>query len=241
MRKITMLLILLSSFCLQSCFDVLEEINLNKKGDGDYAITFDMSSLFANPMMKEMLIQGLSEQEGMPDITVDGNLELDTLVALKDSPLGEMNSAKMPAVFDKATMAMNISESKGTFKIKMTLDFDKISEIQEFYAGLNSMSEDQGSDMLANGQSKFNIVKKRTLSRAGADSQSISSSLDEEQLSMMRMFMTNATYKVIYQLPKKVKRHNLLNATVDGKTVTVKASYLDILEGKTKLDGEVTW
>ena len=242
MRKLTLLLIIICSFSLQSCLDILEEINLNKKGDGDYAITFDMSSLFANPMMKEMLLQGLSEQEGMPDITVDGNLEVDTLVAFKDAPLTGGNTADMPAILKKATMAMKVSESKGEFKMKMALDFDDPSEIGEFYKALNSIGEgqQQGLGGMMPGQALFD-TKKRTLIRKGAGAESMSSALDEEQLSMMRMVMASATYKVIYNLPKKVKRHSLLNSTVDGKKITVEASYLDILEGKTKLDGEVKW
>ena len=67
MRKVSLLLIVISAFSLQSCLNVVEILRLNKNGSGNYQLEFDMSGLFNNPMMKEMFLQSMQEQEGLSD------------------------------------------------------------------------------------------------------------------------------------------------------------------------------
>jgi hypothetical protein len=62
-----------------------------------------------------------------------------------------------------------------------------------------------------------------------------------EDLEMMKMFLGTAKYKTIYNLPSRVKKTKIANAKIDGNTVTVENSMLEILEGKAKLDGEISF
>ena len=85
-------------------------------------------------------------------------------------------------------------------------------------------------------------TKKKTLIRKPIDMSSLAEQLGgEESMAMMKMMMAGATYKTVYHLPKKVKRTDIKDAQVDGKTVTVTRNYLDIIEGKTNLDGMIKY
>ena len=55
------------------------------------------------------------------------------------------------------------------------------------------------------------------------------------------MFLGTAKYTTIYNLPNRVKKVKMANAKIDGNTVTVENSMLDIMEGKAKLDGQISF
>ena len=55
------------------------------------------------------------------------------------------------------------------------------------------------------------------------------------------MFLGTAKYKTIYNLPNRIKKTKIPNGKIDGNTLTVENSMLDILEGKAKLDGEISF
>ena len=87
MRKVTFLVLILSVFTFQSCLDVLEEISLNKDGSGTYQLTFDMAGILSNGMMKEMLKESMENEDGGG--LFGGGMEVDTLIAFKDSPMAQ--------------------------------------------------------------------------------------------------------------------------------------------------------
>ena len=63
----------------------------------------------------------------------------------------------------------------------------------------------------------------------------------EEGMEMMKMMMGGAKYTSIYHLPKKPKKIDFPGAKVDGKTVTLSHSYLDLIEGKVKMGGSIKY
>lgn len=240
MKKFSLLLLICSTFLLQGCFNVIEDIHLNKKGSGTYQITYDLSSIISNPMLKEMIKQSAEEgDESMSGLFSGGEMELDTLIALKDSPMSE--GKEMPEVLKKATMAMKISESKGQFETVMKFDFKNVGEIAEFYTALGDISEE--------GQAGFGGMlpslglfetKKKSITRKSFDLTNLKEQMGgEESMDMMKMMMSGATYKTIYHLPKKAKNTNIEGAKMDGKTVTVTHDYLDIIEGTANLAGTI--
>ena len=245
MRKISLLLILISAISLQSCLDVVEILTLKKNGSGTYQLEFDMSGLVNNPMMKEMFMQSLEKEEAFADAFKNGGIELDTLIDMKDGPMAANTNKEMPAIMKKVKMRMQMSDSQGIFKSTMSLNFDDTDEIAEFYKALEE-SGGEGAGPGLNGMVPSNGLfefKKRTITRKNVQNKALAEADGEagEMMEMMKMMMGSAKFTSIYNLPKKPKKVDFANAKVDGKTVTVTHSYLDIMDGKANLGGSIKY
>ena len=241
MRKLNILILVLAVFSLQSCFDVVEKISINKNGSGAYQLSYDFSSMMSNGMMKEMMKQSMESEDGpLGDMMVNGSIEVDTVINFSDSPMAADMGADMPEVMKKAKMTMSMSEAQGVFKMVMSLDFDKVSDIAEFHKALQGAGDAQqgfGSIMPATGLFELN---KNTLIRKPIDMAAANQAMEgNEEMAMMKMMMTGATYKTIYEFPKKVKSTSIKEAEVGKKTVTVTRDFLEILEGKGDLAGKI--
>lgn len=241
MRKLNLLILLLAVFSLQSCFDVVEKMSVNKNGSGKYELTYDLGSMMSNGMMKEMLKESLQSEEGpFANMMVGGSVEMDTVINLKDSPLAAEMDGEMPKVLEKAQMAMQLSETQGTFKMILSLDFDKVAEIAEFYKALQETGDEQqgfGAMMPSNGLFQ---LQGKTLTRQPMDLSAVNQSMgDDESMGMMKMMMAGASYTTVYEFPKKVKSTTIPDAEVGKKSVTVTRNFLDILDGKGNLAGKI--
>lgn len=244
MRKISFLVLILATFSLQSCLNVVEKLSLNRNGTGVYSITYDMSSMMSG-MMREMILESLQEEgEDNPfaNAKVDGKIELDTLIDMKDAPMSADFEGELPAIMRKVKMEMKMSETQSLFTTTMVLSFDKVSEINDFYNAMSEMGDEGGAGLTGmlpmNGLFKLSgktlIRKKMSVGDAAA--------MDDENLEMMKMMMTDATYKTIYEFPKKVKGFTVADAEkVDKKTITATYSLLDIMEGKVDMSGKINF
>lgn len=240
MKKILVLLLVASSTLMTGCFDVVEEVFLNKNGSGKYHMTMDMSGLFSDPFMKDMVNEAIKQQQGMD---ASAALEKDSVIYFKDIKQTEELSAEEKKTLDNLLMRMTLSESKKQMLIKIEYDFDKVEDIAKMSDVLQKIGADEqlGGGMPGGGLISGNVAafswKKGILKRlpvaAGAAAQS------DENMEMMKMFLTSASYKTIYHLPGKVKKTDIAKATVDGDVVTIENGMLDIIEGKAKLDGEI--
>lgn len=225
-------------FGLTACFDITEEVHLNRDGSGKYAINVDMSGMFKDPFMKGMVAESLQQQGG------EANMEKDTVIYFKDEPkLAEMDPQDRK-VLEKVVMNMVMSESQEKMMITMSLPFSDISEINQMTQALQKM--DTGGDMgnfLGNGMmtspggaASFSLAKGK-LKRAVLP---VPDKMEEdENMAFMKMFLESANYKTVYHLPGKVKKATFQNAEVSGNTVTVTTPLLDVVEGKAKIDGEI--
>jgi hypothetical protein len=234
MKKLSLYLLILSTFTLTGCIETMEEIWLNKDGSGKYSLTFDMSELFSNPMMKGMM-EDAAKEEGLDAAGLDlGNM--DTMAVLGDGAGG---------ILDKVVLHMVMKDSTQKFFVNMTFPFDEIDEISEFYqvlgegagqqAGMNPMAG-IGTSMLNPGGT-FKL-KGRTLTREPAP-EIDSEAMEGEQAQMMKMFFATSTLTTTYHFPGKVKKSSIEGASVEGNTVTVEKSLLDLMEGKASMDGEI--
>jgi hypothetical protein len=242
MRKLIMLFLGLSLFSLTSCIDMLEELHLNKDGSGTYNITFDMSGLFSDPMMKGMLEEMMQNQDGL---NLEGGLsqEMDTLIRFADLPASELQKLDRPEFWKQVSMRMVMSERQKAFKTELKLDFSSLDDIDYFYKNLDKIGQNNGGGAMGGGMTEFlpsgGLFKlsKRNLQRLPAPKPS--NSMNEEEMSMAKMFFSAATYKTVYHLPGRVAKTNIPGAEVTGNTVTINNSFLDIMEGRTKLEGEI--
>lgn len=240
MRKILVLLVLVGSTLLTGCFDIVEEVFLNKDGSGKYHVTMDMSGLFNDPMMKSMMEEAIKQQSSMD---ADAPLEKDSIVYFKDLPEADDLTADEKKVLDNLIMHMTMSESKKQMLIRLEYDFKQVQDIQKMSAVLQKVGADQqvsggmpGGGFMSGEAAAF-TWKKGLLKRLPVKLKAPAEA--DENMEMMKMFLADAHYKSIYHLPGNVKKVSMPNATVEGKTVTVVNDLLQMLDGKAKLEGEI--
>lgn len=241
MRKLTFVVLLLTAFSLQSCLNIVEKLSLNRDGSGTYAITYDMSAMMTG-MMREMMLESLQEDEDSPfaNAKVDGKIELDTLLNLEDAPMTADVEGEMPAIMRKAKMRMNISETQNLFEATMTLDFDDIGDVEEFQAAMNKMGDSGDSGGFGGMTPMAGLFKLdgRTLMRGKSKAEP--EAMDDENAEMMKMMMSGATYKTIYEFPRKVKSFDIDGAEkTNKKTLTATYSLIDVMEGKADMSGKI--
>jgi hypothetical protein len=233
MKKTVLLLLGISLVFLTGCIETLEEVYLNKDGSGKYNITFDMSEFFGNPMMKGMMEEAMKEGE------VDSSLplgETDTIIYLKDQP-------DVKGIMSKAVVRIKMSDAEGVFMMNMSFPFENVKQIDQFFQEFNEQGGAQAAGPMAGGAGMFMpsglfAFSKGKLTRNKAP-QAEDSILAGEEGEFMKMFLSSAQYVSVYHLPGKVKKTTIKGAKVNGKTVTVEQSLLDIMEGNAIVDGDI--
>lgn len=139
MRKILVLLLLASTTLLSGCFDIVEEIFLNKDGSGKYHVTMDMSGLFSDPMMKGMVEEALKQQSG----TTTMAMEKDSIIYFKDLKQAEELSTEEKKVLENILMRMTMSESKKQLLIRIEYNFNQVDDIKKMNEIFQKIGADQ--------------------------------------------------------------------------------------------------
>jgi hypothetical protein len=242
MRKFVLLLLSGSMLFLTSCFDIFEDVYLNKDGSGEYITKIDASGLFSNPFMKSA-IEEAAKEEGGEEV----DLETDSTMYYKDmagfSSLTEMEQKKVKDL----NIHMKMSESNGEFLITSKIPFASLEELAEIQAIIGKVQDKEGdggglmggSNPFVGATPRFKQGKRelvRLPELAGAEEE-----MDEETMSMAKMFFTDAKSTTVYHLPGKVKNSSIPNSVVDGKTVTVTHSLLDLMDKKVSAEGAINY
>ena len=244
MKRFFLMLVTASLLFLTSCLEVMEDVHLNADGSGKYLITMDMSGLFSDPMLKGIIDEAAKEETGKED---DEPLEMDSIMYFRDEPGFEQLSAEDQSLIRKVAIEMKASESKEEMIIQMNFPFKNLDDLKKMGEVMQKMEKDGGSSpgggMMGNGmfgaQGAQFALNKRVLSRLPMPDVKEMLGDDAENLEMMKMFFAGASYTTTYHLPGSVKKTDIPNAVVDGKTVVVENSLLDILEGKVKVAGDI--
>jgi hypothetical protein len=211
-------LLLISLVCIINfvgCLDITEELSMQNDGSGHYVNTIDAVKM--------------SEQMSM--------------FAAMDST-GEM-LPKMKYSMDSGFVANGESAKKiegiSNYKIDtskswvyvISFDFKHVAALNKA-VGVGKASTQQ--DLYA--WEKGKITRKDIpLSIGDMDLD------DPAQKDMMKGFMADMKYKVIFNVPSKVKEasNKSFVMSVDKKSVKIDCSFLDVVEGKIKLSNTVTY
>jgi len=242
MRHITFLLIFASCLCFSSCLNLIEEITLKKDGSGLYAITFDMSSMFSDPMMKTMIEEMIKQESGVGMGTFG---EMDTSIYFSHAPGEVQRKMENPDFWKKVNMKINVSEADQKMVARINLEFDDVEDIDYFYKNLNQLEDSNnelgeiitGTGNLLTQGALFKMEKRNILTRLPLKQQT--DQIKEDELQMAKMFFSNATYTTIYNLPSKIKKSSIPKGNVTENRIVAKYSFLDIIEGKAKMEGEI--
>ena len=129
MKRVSILFLFSALLTLSSCLNLIEELALEKDGSGKYAITFDMSSMFSDPMMKGLIEETIRQQSGtMPNLFA----EMDTVVYFKDAPEVQKLLKERPGFWENVRMKMKVSEARKEMVATLQMDFKELSDIDYF-------------------------------------------------------------------------------------------------------------
>jgi len=244
MKARTLLIAILVSFLLASCIDMTEELFLTKKGSGKYTITMDLSGIM------DMAVDTPTEEDFGGLFGEGEDMEMDTLINFYDDIKAEQKqNLSNPEILKKGFMQIKMNEAEKVALMSFIVEFDKLSDINEFFnvlAETNSEEEKESLGGLGNmlgisegfGDKDLFSLSKRVLTRTGTPEQ-YSELLKGEDGEFTKMMFKGAKYTTIYHLPGRVKSTTIPNAVVKGKTITIENDFLDIVEEKVALDGQV--
>lgn len=226
------------SILFAGCFDILEEINLNKNGTGQYLIKIDMSGLLKNPMLK-----GMMAGEGG-----EAQKDMDSVVYFKDLP--DSAIADNPDLWKRVHMRVFSNAEKELLYTSIHLQFtalDEIAYLSENFDKVMNKSKDSGSitnDLMSGGAPSGFLAKGLQYSLNGKTlaRKSDKMTLKEEEMQNMEMlkeFMGEAHYQINYTLPGKIRKVTMANTTINGNTVSSKVKMTELMENKVNLDGSI--
>lgn len=225
MKTLLRIVLILAVAIAPSCLEIEEEISLNKDGSGSYLMSIDMSEVM------EML-QGMME----------GNEE-----ALDQAGMGKMDST-LQETANKLRDLEGVSKVKHSvegFRFSIGYDFtsvDVLNKAQGEGSAVGALGAGLDPSM-GSGGNNFELSK-RTFSRAPAPIDDLMDGMGEEEASsmeMIKMFLGEASYKMTYHMPGKVKSttNELSEIQADGNTVITEVPMLDWLEGNADVGNEI--
>jgi hypothetical protein len=223
------------------CFDILEDISVNKDGSGSYSLTFDMNEIMNDPFMKGMLLE-MVKNEGSVDVGELENIAIDSTIYFREDPQF-VKYKDNKTLWETAKMHMVVNEEKGKMFINFGFDYNNVEDIASFFKSFSESGDAQqmfaGFDQIVSG-STF-VFKKKSLKRlpSSNNGDSLAANFNEEDLAMTKMFVANAKLKTSYHFPGRVKKSSIPNSVIENNKVSVDISLMDLMEGNAKMDGEI--
>ncbi len=218
MKRIITLLILPAVVMLQSCIEFEEEISFKKDGSGTYSMTTSMGK------MMEMLgdLGGSGDTEGGMNENMTKSFE-ETMKKLQE-----------------VKGVSNVSYKSENHKFTITYDFKDVGTLNRAAAVNNTAGELGGQITMGNAYSWTT----KGFERAGLPKKSKENPLEKESkenLEMAKVMMEGASYTTKYTFEKPIKKMSNKNAVLseDRKSVTLKISLLDMIDGKAKLGNKI--
>ncbi|WP_336515275.1 hypothetical protein [Pollutibacter soli] len=223
MKKTVSAVLILLSLAFAGCFDIKEEIFLEKNGSGTYVSTIDMTQ------MKEMLNMMKSF---MPDSLKEG--KEDDLEGL-----GSLDSLQnLWKDIDKVPGISNVQREKKSDMI-FTVSF-KFSDMKALNTAMTKRNQKNDSlpatisgDFYSFSKGNFScndtsfgglgdVMKGLNEGAEGNDSTAMA-------MNMLKGFMGDMKYTSIYHMPGKISDYSNKNATLspDGRTITLEINLSD--------------
>ena len=244
--------LLVFTFALFGCFDVTEEIWLNKNRSGRYAMTISLGSgPIANmiKMMQEKTNDSLRALGQPPQKT-------DSLMRLAALPDSVKRRFPYPDVLDKTTIHLKMDKG---LDYQFQYDFQRIEELSLFWENISAMDKLKEDSTLKDVQAlKFPMLGEMKGSISGIpdmqfDGKTLRRTMKVDTTSQeigqlffehgddgfVKLLFRNKSYDLIFHMPKKVKSVSGTGLVKDGKTVHAKASLLDVMRNQSHLAGEI--
>ena len=217
MKKLLSYLLLVASvLTMSACFEITEEVTVNKDGSGKYTSTIDATKLSEQ---MQMLAAFDATGEMIPKLKYS-----------IDSTFAESFSK-----YDKV---------KGVTKVVVDTSKPFVYKVTLNYANTNVLNEVLNLDKKSEEMKNLYAWKKGQLSRKdfalNLDEMKME---DESQKEMAKSMLDGMKYTIIFNLPGKVKNVSNKEAKIsdDKKTVTLACSLLDVMDKKVNLGNVVNY
>ena len=215
-KLINFLLLVATVLSVSSCFEITEEVTVNKNGSGNYISTIDASKLSEQ---MQMLAAFDTTGEMVPKLKYS-----------LDSTFSETfkKYAKIKGISN-----VNVDTSK-PYIYKVSMDFKDMDVLNEVVN-----LDKKGAD-----RQNLYAWKKGQLSRKdfalNLDDMKME---DDSQKEMAKSMLEGMKYTIIFNLPGKVKKSTNKEAIIgdNKKTVTLACSLLDVMDKKVSLGNEVNY
>jgi len=256
----------ISLMTFTGCIDIIEEMTLRKNGTGNYTMRMDMSGMMGMMQMMSEFggeMEG-GEENGTPEDlfkNLMANEEaFDSTVYLKNAdPELLAQFSDNPGFAEKVNIHIKADPTENEFLLDFNVDFRNMDDLDYFFKNFDKIASMMGegdesseldmmsmggasplSGIMSGGLTRYFDLKKRTLIRRDATPQEASDELKNmsgEERQMMEMMFGDASYKVIYNLPGKVKKMTSKDATLssDKKTVMLQGDLMDYMTGDFKV------
>ncbi len=217
MKKLFFALFALVTLSFTACFDITEEITVAKSGSGQYVTIIDASKL-----AEQMTLFAAFDTTG------------EMIPRMKYS-LDSTFSTTWDGYRAVAGITNVKVDTSKQYVYKLTMDF---KEVKALNAALNKGKTTDQQDAYA--WEKGKLIRKDLALNLGDIGAGME---DESQKEMLKGFLKDMTYKIVFHLPESVKKSSNEAATVsaDKKTVTLDMNMLDIMDKKVKLGNEITY
>jgi hypothetical protein len=246
MKYLSYLVCLVLALATSGCFEMLEDIYLNSDGSGKYQITMDMSGMFDDPFMGEMMKNSMMEQTGSDELEIDSLISFSELSPGGLPPTLTDNDREL---IGRTEIRMRMSDKEKIGTIVFSFPFNNMDELNSFQEAFGRIQEEGGQggmgsllgSGMTNGAKTNWSLSGRTLNR-DVDTAAAAEELeemDDETMEMMKMFMAESTFTTVYHLPGKVKKCTIPGAAVEGKTVTLSYNMLDAMEEQPETGGTI--
>ena len=210
-----------------------------------------MISMLKDMNLGEML--GGEAGEDAPDISSQLPKMIDTTVYAANmmKATGKWEEQERKDFWEEVKVSTILNQDKGIMTMTMSFGFKDVSDIQYFQNNMKQLTDGGGGAMggmdgMLDGISSSSdfLFKKRTFKRTAPKNAAEKPALSDEmaqQMQMMKMMLSDATYKTTYNFPKKIKSTDIKGAVIskDKKTLTVETGLLDLMDNANALDGEV--
>lgn len=248
--------ILLTAFCLTGCLDSNEDVTINSNGSGVFKNTIDMSGLFDMLQMVAMMDTSADSQlKNFSRKNIDSSFSLGALTDTSTSL-----TAEEKALFQDATVHLQINQNDKLFKVAMTYPFKKVEDVQKIMElqqngkGFNPLGKMKDNPALAQMGDKgmpsiadfASTTFKNGLIERKIDADKLNDLKSNEAFSQMQnaeAMLKEVSFTTSIHLPKAAKdaSGSKLTLSDDKKTVRIKYTLLDMIKAPQTLEFKIEY
>ncbi|HXB45664.1 MAG TPA: hypothetical protein VNV85_16470 [Puia sp.] len=258
MKIVKVLLPLAFLFCLSSCVEINEDIDIKKDGSGEYSMNMNMNKLLE--MMQSTIGKEELEKQ-MPQKKMDTSILMKTLV---DTSTSIPPSKK--ALLREGHLHMSLNMDENLFKTDMHFPFKNQDQLQQLYTSIGDGSLGTGQMLKSLSQGKgdssenppgggpdfgqFNSVY-TFISRSGYISRTVNKEKfkamkESQQFGQMKQagdMGMEVPYTITIHLPKPAKKitNTFAKLSEDKKTVTIKYNLAEVMEHPEKFEYSIEY
>lgn len=239
-------------FCLSSCVEINEDININKNGSGEYSMNMDMSKLL-DIMQTYIGKEELDKQ--LPQKKMDTSIMMKTLVDTSTTL-----SAEKKAVLREGQLHMKLNMDEKYFKTDMHFPFKNLNELQLLYTSVgdgslgtgqllknlapgksDSSDNSQGGPDIGQFNSIYAFISKPGFISRTVNKEKFNAMKESAQYGQMKQagdMGMEVPYTITIHLPKPAKKitNTFAKLSPDKKTVTIKYNLTEVLEHPEKFE-----